>query len=305
MQSEQDVLMNGGLCRTLTRDGLELVGFGSIPADARTGLVHIHGLDGNFYENRFVDSAAEACGKAGYAFVSGNTRGHDYIADLIRVDPGSAELGSVQVGGMYERLRDSAEDVRAWTEWLREQGCERVILQGHSHGAIKVLHYLFTSNDPAVCGLVLLSPSDDFGLARLRLGERFDEAVELATRMVREGRDRDMMPGEFFPYPTSAGTFLDTLGPDSVALAFNLSRTDRTSFPELNSVRVPVLLVVGTVEEAFVQTPEQYAAAIGQELTSAPSFESVMVRDAPHNYLGHEAEVGAALGRWLEDRNRG
>jgi pimeloyl-ACP methyl ester carboxylesterase len=298
--------MNGALCRAVTKDGLELVGFAAFPAGcSAVGVLHVHGLEGNFYENRFIDAAADACCNAGCAFLAGNTRGHDYISDIIRTDPASGAIGYVQIGGLYERLRDCVEDIRAWAGWLQQRGCDRIILQGHSHGAVKVLHYLSTANDTAVAGLILLSPSDDFGLARQRLGKRFAEALALAAQLVRAGCERDLMPDEFFPYPTSAGAFLDTLGPDSLALAFNLSRTDRRDFPELNAVRVPVLMVTGTFEEAFAQTPKEYVARVGYELTSAPSFDSAIIKDAPHNYLGHEHELGAALGRWLAAKDFG
>ncbi|MEO0082597.1 MAG: alpha/beta fold hydrolase [candidate division WOR-3 bacterium] len=292
-------MIHGELCRVVTSDGLELVGFASLPPGSGTGLLHIHGLDGNFYENRFIDAVADACRNSNCAFLTANTRGHDYISDTIRTDPVTGAVGYARIGGMYERLADCVKDIRAWVGWLTERGCRRIVLQGHSHGAIKVLHYLTTTGDPSVCGLALLSPSDDFGLARQRLGTGFDQAVSLAADMVRSGREHDPMPAELFPYPTSAGAFLDTLGPRSLALAFNLSRTDRRQFPELNAVRVPVLLIVGTVEEAFVQRPEEYITAIRAELKAAPSFDSTIINGAPHNYLGHEPELGAALRPWL------
>jgi len=47
-------------------------------------VVHVHGWDGNFYENRFIDHAAQVCSSLGIGFVSGNNRGHDYIADILR-----------------------------------------------------------------------------------------------------------------------------------------------------------------------------------------------------------------------------
>ena len=293
--------MTNEFCRFLTEDGLELQGLFVPPGDgARTALVHVHGLDGNFYENRFIDTVAEVCRRRGLGFLTFNNRGHDYISDII-VEREGEETGFRQVGGMYERLEECVPDIRAAIEFVWERGCERVLLQGHSHGGIKVLHYLSETRDPAVVGLVLMSPSDDFGLARANLGKRFEEFVEMARRMKEQGRERMLMPVAAFPYPTSGLAFLDTLGPDSIAKMFNLSRTDREEFPELNSVEVPVLMVVGTVEEAFVQPAQEYVDRVGEQLARVPSFTGVVVEGAPHNYLGCEDEVAGALDRWLAD----
>jgi pimeloyl-ACP methyl ester carboxylesterase len=288
----------GEICRVITRDGLELHGFAAAPAQkARVALLHVHGWDGNFYENRFVHHAARVCARRGVLFVSSNNRGHDYLADVLRVRGRGFEYR--QVGGVHERFEDSAEDIRAWVGFCRSRGCDRVILQGHSHGGIKVLLYLDRTRDKRVSGLVLLSPSDDLGMIRARLGKRFLRALVLARRLVRAGRERELMPGWALDYPVSAGTFLDCFGPDSVTTMFNLSRTDRDEFPELGRVKVPVLLAVGTEDEAFTCSPEQYCRDIRANLVRAPSVMTAVIRGAPHNYLGREARLARVLDRWL------
>jgi hypothetical protein len=56
---------------------------------------------------------------------------------------------------------------------------------------------------------------------------------------------------------------------------------------------------VGTVEEFFTGKAQAFVDAVGAELGQAKSFSSAVIEDAPHNYLGHENEVAAALDRWL------
>jgi hypothetical protein len=80
---------------------------------------------------------------------------------------------------------------------------------------------------------------------------------------------------------------------------FNLSRTDRNSFPELARVRVPVLLAIGTVEEAFATRPRDFVDAARQAMAGTPSFTGAVIAGAPHNYLGHETKLAAVLRRWL------
>jgi pimeloyl-ACP methyl ester carboxylesterase len=279
-------------------------------------LVHVHGWDGNFYENRFIDHAARACEELGIGFLSGNNRGHDYIADILRDRSQKAEAKGqkagvagrfdyVQVGGIYEKLADSVADIKAWIDLAVGRGAKRVILQGHSHGAIKVVHYLATTCDPRVCGLILLSPSDDMGMARKQLGERYLWVLARAREMASKGSGRKLLPARDFSYPVSAATFFDCHNKSSITGIFNMSRTDRTEFPELASIRVPVLMAVGTVEEAFVGRPRKYVADVEKCMVSCPSFTGAVIEGAPHNYLGHETQLAEVLRPWLRRRTQG
>ena len=344
--------VSGEFCRVRTEDGLELNGLyvgRSQKAKAKRQeskvaypdpdpqpltpnpfcLVHVHGWDGNFYENRFIDHAAQVCARQGIGFVSGNNRGHDYVADILRdrrgqksdvrremleeeqsgVRRSQKSKGKsqkpkvpeyVQLGGIYEKLADSVADIKAWIDFVVGRGAKRVILQGHSHGAIKVVHYLATTRDPRVCGLILLSPSDDMGWAREKLGQRFLWVLARARELVRAGKGRQLLPEKDFPYPVSAATFFDCYHKGSITGIFNLSRTDREEFPELASIRVPVLLAVGTVEEAFVGSPRKYVDDIRACMANCPSFTGAVIDGAPHNYLGHEPELAKVLEKWLK-----
>jgi pimeloyl-ACP methyl ester carboxylesterase len=320
--------VSGELCRIRTEDGLELHGFlcGSQKPKARsqkakpaetTGVLHVHGWDGNFYENRFIYEAARAYAGQDMLFLAMNNRGHDYIADILREETrsqkpetrvqsrGQAAGGQgeyVQIGGMYERMADCVPDIRAGLGLLAERGCRRFILQGHSHGAVKVAHYVSSTRDRRVFGLVLLSPSDDLGWGRKLLGDRFGVALRRARAMARAGKERELLPPGMFSYPVSARTFLDCFEPGSISAMFNLSRTHRAEFPELAGIRVPTLAVVGTVDEAFPLEPNDYILRMGQAMTGAAAFDGHVVSGAPHNYLGYEQRLGGLLGRWLKRR---
>ena len=320
--------VHGELCRVVTADGMELNGFFQPGGTRGSGsssrplvpnpfcVVHVHGWDGNFYENRFIDYAAAECGRLGIGFISGNNRGHDYIADILRDRSQQAKAKSqeakaaelldyVQIGGIYEKLADSVADIGAWVDFAVGRGAKRVILQGHSHGAIKVTHYLITTRDPRVCGLILLSPSDDIGLARKQLCERFPWVLARAREMTGKGSGRKLLPERDSPYPVSAATFFDCHNKDSITGMFNMSRTDRQRFPELAAVKVPVLLAVGTVEEAFVGAPWKYVQDIRACMVNCPSFAGAVIEGAPHNYLGRERELAGVLRRWLRIRAQG
>ena len=293
--------MNCEFIRFFTADGLELQGL-YLPA-GRAGApaaLHVHGLDGNFYENRFVEAMADAYHRRGSAFLTFNNRGHDYISDII-VQTGDGPPGYRQVGGMYETLAECVQDIRGAVNWLAGRGHHRLILQGHSHGALKAVHYLHATGDRAVTALALLSPSDDFALARQKLGERFEAGRALAADMVANGRGGELMPPGYYDYPTSAATWHDCHRPGSIGSLLNLARTDREEFPELAAIRLPVFMAVGTENEAFTLPAVEFVNQAGAALANAASFHGAVIEGAPHNYLDYEDELAAALGRWLDD----
>lgn len=293
-------MLKGEFCRTLTRDGLELQGFLATPeaGHARTSVLHVHGLAGNFYENRFIDHVAEGTVRLGINFLTINTRGRDYISDFFWEKP-DGTTDYKQIGGIYEMFDESVLDIEAWVEFLVSRGIERIILQGHSHGALKITYYMYAAKDLKVRGLILLSPSDDFGRQRERLGDRFDEALHVAERMIAEGKGADLMPEGYFHYPVSAATYMDIFKQDSHLKIFNLSRTDATESPELASVGVPVLTVVGSVNEEFVGTPQAYLAGLRDLMAAAASFDGHVIEGAPHNYLHFERQLAQRIEGWL------
>jgi pimeloyl-ACP methyl ester carboxylesterase len=293
-------VVKGELCRVITSDGIELQGLLVCP-EGKPGtrtVIHVHGLAGNFYENRFIDDVATAVVENGINFLTVSTRGRDYLSDFIYERPdGTTEYK--QIGGIHELFEESLLDIKAWVEFLASRGTEIFILQGHSHGALKVTYYSHKTRDSRVGGLILLSPSDDFGCQRSCMGERFDEALDVATALIADGKGAVLMPEGYFQYPVSAATYMDTFGQGSPLSMFNISRTDRDEFAELASIKVPVLAVAGNVEEAFVGVPEDYLSGIRGLCRNAASFESCIIDGAPHNYLHFEAQVAKRIGKWI------
>jgi len=296
--------MKGEFARVLTEDGLELQGLFVTPEGGatRSTVVHTHGLDGNFYENRFIDHVADACVDAGFNFITANNRGHDYISDFIVESSASREFSYRQIGGIYELFEESVLDIGAWVDFARSRGSTRIVIQGHSHGALKAVYYLTKGDLAGVEGLVLLSPSDDFGKQRAALGDGFGPALELAGGLIKEGKELDLLPPGIFHYPISARSYYDIFRPGSPLALFNVSGTDRSEFPELAGVRVPVLMIVGSVEEAFLGDPAGFLEAAGKLMPDAPDFEGAVLYGAPHNYLGSDEEVGHKIGAWLRAR---
>jgi len=293
--------MRGEFERVITSDGLELHGLFVEPeGKSSLGIVHIHGLAGNFYENRFIDRVADTAIAHGISFLTANNRGRDYVSDfLCQTDEG---LTYRQIGGVYEIFEDCLLDLDAWIGFLTSRGITRIILEGHSHGALKVTYYLYRNPRSEVVGLILLSPSDDFALQRRELGPRFEEALRLAQDMIAQGRAGDLMPKDLFHYPVSATTYYDMFRPDSPLKLFNLAETDTSRFEALGSISIPTLAIVGSVDEAFVGEPRDYLSRMRAKMKGVGDFTGRVIEGSPHNYLGYESTLAGLIGEWLRDR---
>ncbi len=295
--------MKGEFQRVITGDGLELHGLLMMPdSNATHGIIHVHGLAGNFYENRFIDHVSDVATRLGFAFLTVNTRGRDYISDFLCIDDGS--ITYKQIGAIYEIFEECILDIDAWIDFLKDRGIGSIILQGHSHGALKVVYYISKKPDSPVSGTVLLSPSDDFGLQRAALGERFDEALAISQKMISEGKARELMPREYFHYPVSAASYYDIFRPDSPLKIFNISETDTSDFHALSKIHIPTLVLVGSVEEAFIGEPQAYLASIRSKMIATEDFTGKVIRGAPHNYLGYETELASLIEDWLAEHRR-
>ena len=73
------------LVRINSIDEIELPGILYTPdEDTDKIVIHVHGLNGNFYENRFIDTLAKSYTDKNYAFLTFNNRGAGFITELLK-----------------------------------------------------------------------------------------------------------------------------------------------------------------------------------------------------------------------------
>ena len=119
-------------------------------------VVHIHGSLGNFYQNAFVREMAASYQALDIGFLSINLSSHDGIAEGYRFG-GDFEY----VGGSLIRFEDCVSEIEGAVAFAAGHG-KRVILQGHSLGCDRVVHYLLSKE--ATNDAILLSPCDSYQL---------------------------------------------------------------------------------------------------------------------------------------------
>jgi pimeloyl-ACP methyl ester carboxylesterase len=269
IESEDGIALDGAVIRP---DG----------GEARpTVVVWVHGLTGRFYGASAVLIGRELATR-GYTLVTGNNRGNHFGA-MLRLKTGEAFLG----GGGWERFDESPYDVGAWVGFAEKLGFERIVLLGHSLGALKVGFYQATRQDPRVVGLIVAS-------APVRAGRLRPDLLELAQRMLAEGRGKDLLPWGSMQAgggTLSAETYMSWRHPD-----FDTYGIDRAD-PPISRVRCPILALYGT-DEAWVGGAVNLEM-IRRNATSAARVNTQMIEGADHVYTGHETAVAGVIGEWL------
>jgi pimeloyl-ACP methyl ester carboxylesterase len=295
-QLRKETQLKGELVRVWTQDGLQLQGL-YCEAERSRGLpavLHIHGASSNFYRSQFLDGLADELCLRGYAFLTGNTRGHDIINSVYSREPTVTR----RIGVAFEVFEDCTLDIAAWLGLLQELGHEQMVLLGHSFGAHKVAFYQSETLDERIRGLIIMSPADQ-GIWLEAMGDQADQMLKSVSDMVASGQGDRLLDRAASPYPMSARTvhsLFVTAKPD----IFRFGRPD-DAWEVVERLNCPILGMMGTVAEFTSPSSAEALARLKAKAVSSPRCDTIVVQGAPHNYRGYEREVSDAVLGWLEE----
>ena len=288
------------LIRTTCRDGVRLDG-AIIAAEAADGtrngpatfsldaVLCLHGVGANFYSSGLFEKIGPALSKLGINVVLANTRGHDwYYSQWIG---GSFR----QLGAAYEVVAECCEDVRTWLEFLRRRGWSRVLLTGHSLGAIKSVYAVTHEPELPVAGLVALSPPRLSYAAFEHSPDASPEflgSIRTAQKLVDESRGNELFWARHpFNAQISAGSYLDKYGP---AERYNI-------YPLLDRLPCPALFTFGSRELESGGVPfAGLVELVQQAKPAAGPIDIAVVPEADHVYSGVQADLIRRIEEWLE-----
>jgi pimeloyl-ACP methyl ester carboxylesterase len=269
-----------------TDDGIEHHGVVMRPTGPLTGtaVVWMHGFTGHFSEPHQI-RIGRYLAERGHLFVSGDNRGHHFGANL-----GEWE-GPFRIGGAWwELVSESWLDIKAWLDFAeRTLAPQRLVLAGHSYGAVKVTWYQGDRQDRRLAGLISASGPVRPPSQRTELGE----ALAIAKRMVAEGRGLDLVPfgSTGRPGSLSAETLVDR--GSSLVDVYGMEDGDSP----LSKVRCPFLAILGTKEPA-IGAPEDLDT-LKRNARSSSLAETALIDGANHLYHGCEEAVAKAIYGWL------
>ncbi len=277
-ESEDGIFMQGAVISP-SGDG----GRPSGTIASTTAVVWVHGLTSTFYSMAAL-GVGRSLAEAGITLITGNNRGHDFGA-VLRSRAGDMFLG----GGGWERFDESPHDVAGWLGFAEQRGFERLVLLGHSLGALKAIYYQTQRQDPRVAGLIAASPP-------IRTGPSDPGIYTLAERMVAEGRGRDLLSWEDGPpgfATVSAHTLINRVEHNFRGFVLEGER------PAVAEIRCPLLAIYGTEESAI--GGEEQLAQIRTLATGTESVTTRLIDGADHVYTGREKEVAGIIADWLNE----
>jgi alpha-beta hydrolase superfamily lysophospholipase len=288
--------MNTSFIRFTTEDQLILQGLIYRPeSKTKVAYLHIHGMAGNFYENKFLDAMALEITNAGYAFVAVNTRGHDIIADFPIA--GSDEKFK-RIGDAYEKFEESVLDIKAAVDYLQAQNFENVILCGHSLGAVKVVNYMAKTQDGRISKMVLMSPPDMVGLAEQETYHQ--DLLHQAQEMIKTGKGQELLPLKIWDwYMLSAETYVSLNSRDYAVDIFNTYDKSKPSL--LKDIKVPVLAFFGQKDDAVIMPHQEALDIIKAKAINCPKFDTAIIPNASHGYFGEEVAMAQKITEWLKE----
>ena len=138
-----------------------------------------------------------------------NTRGHDYCY------VGSFKMGVRRFGSGYETVADCIHDIAAWVQWAEQAGYARVVLLGHSLGAIKTVFSQSQEMSNLVVAVLAISPprlEHEIFLVGERSGE-FRASFNAAENLIAQGLADELVDVTFpFPLLITAASYVDKYG---------------------------------------------------------------------------------------------
>ena len=256
--------MKQELVRINSMDEIEQPGILYIPDKTTDKIViHVHGLNGNFYENRFLDTLAKSYTDKGYAFLTFNNRGKDFIAELLKGD------GFTVIGGSLERFKDCILDIEGVVSWVKQKGYKEITLEGHSYGCNKVLYYYNKKKEDCINKIVLLAPCDIPSEGKKFLSEEeYNKAKVESTRLVNEGKENEL-------------------------IRYTEDINDMNEV--LNSIDIPVLVVFGDADECVLTQPiDKVKVYLNNNIKNCTIK---IINGADHSYCNKYEELGIIISK--------
>ena len=285
------------LVKTQTRDGVRLDGAITRANDVDSAskqmglIVCLHGVGSNFYGSTMMNVLAEGLYSEQWDVLRVNTRGHDYCY------VGSFKMGVRRFGSGYETVADCVQDIAAWVQWAEQLGYERVVLHGHSLGAIKTVFCQSHEMSDLVVAVLAISPpklEHETFLVGERSGE-FRASFSAAEKLIANGLADELVDVTFpFPLLITAASYVDKYGTQ-----------DRYNIVKLiDCLNVPTHFIYGGSEltdgnTAFAGLADILVDKVRDlELDDFVSIE--VIAGADHLYMRHLDALLASARRFVE-----
>ncbi|WGE48989.1 alpha/beta fold hydrolase [Actinobacillus equuli] len=248
---------------------------------AKTVVIAITGIHGNFYSNPFYYNIGETLSKAGVDFLYAQTRNAFGKMQEVNALTNEPEI----IGSFNEDFAKTIEDLTAYLDFAEQQGYENIVLAGHSLGANKVIYYLSETQDPRVSKFLLLSPANVTHLTNFVS----EPGRAYIRQMVEKGQGQNLLPFELFGWlPATADTAYQWL---YSPLLNNVHVETDGDFSQVENISHSGALLIGTLDRFTYGDPSGFLRNINNHFTNSQANELIFIENTGHTYQQKEQEL--------------
>lgn len=185
---------------------------------------------------------------------------------------------------------------------MKNRGYRKIVLQGHSQGAAKLVYFLGEAPCMEIAAMVLMSPADAPGLLRKYQPEAFARNLALAQELVRRGRGEELLPEKIRDwYYISAKTYANEMGGGRTDIFPIFNNGD---FSRLENIKIPALAFYGENEDTLIYSAQKDLEIVASHLKN-PKSKNLIIVAADHTYFGKEEIVAQAIVGWVAGLDKG
>jgi pimeloyl-ACP methyl ester carboxylesterase len=260
-------------------------------------VVHIHGMCGSYYHNRFILPMLDCLAATKMSALLVNTSGHDYLAETINGDVPNFVGGSVATQAEIDR--DLSAIVRA-----ARGRFARIYLQGHSYGC-DIIARNVKEGRIAADGMIFLSPADSRALQEHYSGETVAAQRQRLTE-THGSTDGPIGPLHLkevgiraralsYPIPMTRKAILSFLR-DDVRVFRYASEPSAATATGVKSISVPAFAYLGD-EDPLLLGRQAIARQVIGAMFDEVTFAAAVGGD--HHFTGLEEQIFEEVARWV------
>ena len=286
-------------------DNLNLIGLLHKPEESnkdisKTVFISIHGITSNCLKYR-EDVLAKMAVQEGISYFAFNNRGHDIVNTYDKITDDEMHF----YGSGAENIYDSYFDIKAAILEMKNLGYKNIILQGHSMGCTKIVYTYneFLNNNEQnildnIKGIVLLSMVDVPTVLKKILDKDYKRVISYLELLRKRGKGDNLVILDKTTPPIKPNTILNYVE-NNKKIDFANFGDNRSSFKELNNIKVPLFMRWGNVNELIFQDAGELVNFMNEKIKNSNKNISY-IKGANHNYTGKEEELGKEIISWYE-----
>lgn len=252
---------------------------------AKTVVIAITGIHGNFYSNPFYVNIGKTLGSAGIDFIYAQTA--DAFGEIPTYNVKTKQRETI--GSWNEDFNNTDQDIQAYLDYAYQRGYQNVVLAGHSLGANKVIYYLSRHHDPRIKHFIFLSPAN---LEYLTSVVTPDQKQAILDQR-KAGRGNEPMPFQLLGWiPGNANTDYQWVFDN---ILNNVHVEPEKDFSQLEKITLDGALVIGTYDRFTYGDPAGFLKTINDHLPTAEANQLIFIEKTGHTYQQKEQELADQL----------